>query len=343
MARPAPMPFKYRAELWLARWTRRWYGLRRRELEPAPPAAFSLRASGLPGVPAAPHPRAIPPILWAYWSGGTPPLLVERCFVQWRRLHPGFEVRILDADTVRHYVPDIPPALASAAIAKQSDWLRLELLRRYGGIWLDASTILTAPLDWVLAEQARTGADYLGYYLERFTTVPERPVVESWFMAAPAGSPFIEDLQREFTDEVITRTGQGYIDHLRAQGLYEQVCQRIEPPDYLSIHLAMQVVLLRGGAYRLLLAKAEDGPFYYHRLGRWGRTALKMRILFARIGTELPAIVKLRAPDRRRLDDYLARGLYLPDSLVGHLLMADANPPATGPSPTPSPTGDLAP
>jgi mannosyltransferase OCH1-like enzyme len=39
-------------------------------------------------------------------------------------------------------------------LAKRSDWVRLELLNRYGGIWLDASTILTESLAWVLARPA---------------------------------------------------------------------------------------------------------------------------------------------------------------------------------------------
>lgn len=328
---PAP-PWKVRAELVIARCCAHWYALHRRWLEPAPPAGFAVHAIG--PVPAPPAAAAIPRILWAYWDGGTPPLVVQRCFAQWRRLHPHFDVRILDAAGVRRLLPDMPAALSQAAVAKRSDWLRLELLRRHGGIWLDASTILTEPLDWVLDAQARSGAEFVGYFLERFTTAPQRPVVESWFMAAPPGSRFVDDLQREFTEEVVGRTGEGYIAHLRARGLYEQVRQRIEPPDYLSIHLALQVVLLRAGGYRLLLAKAEDGPFYYHRLGQWGRSALKLRLLFARLAGRLPAIVKLRAPDRRRLDEYLARGLYRPDSLVGRHLMDD-RPPLPAPQPDP--------
>ncbi len=320
MAGTAALPLKYRAEFWLARACKLWYGVNRRWLEPAPPLEWQLLQHG---DGAAPNPRAVPPILWAYWGGGPMPVLIERCIAQWRLMHPGFAVHVLDADSVRKHLPDLPPALANCAIAKQTDWMRLELLRRYGGIWMDASTILTRPLDWVIAEQARTGADYVGYYLERFTTAQERPVVESWFMAAPPASPFIEDVQREFTDEVITRSGQGYIEHLQSLGVYEQVRQRIDGPDYLSIHLAMQHVLLRGGRYRLLLGKAEDGPLYLHRLGGWSRTALKLRLLFSRVRGEAPALLKLRGPDRRRLDEYLTRGLYLPDSLVGRWLMRD--------------------
>lgn len=319
----ARLPLKHRAELWLARWARRWYALRRPRLAPAPVPRFVLHSFGAADAPPrAPNAAAIPPILWAYWRG-TAPLLVQRCVAQWQRLHPHFSVRILDERSVLRYLPAMPAALADASPAKQSDWVRLELLLRHGGIWLDASTILTQPLDWAIQEQARTGADFVGYYLERFTRVPQRPVVENWFMAAPPASPFIADLQREFIDQVVPRSGEQYIDSLRAQGLYEQAVQLIEPPAYLSMHLALQAIVLRGGRYRLSLACAEEGPFFYHRQGRWSRTALKAQLFFTRIDGPVPPLVKLRAPDRRRLDEYLARGLYLPDSLAGRWLMRD--------------------
>ena len=319
---PSSTHWKHRGELWLAGWLKRWYRLRPRDLEVAPAPVFTLYAMGTAA--AAPATRtAIPRILWSYWQGGTPPLLVQRCFDHWRRLHPHFEIRILDARGVLRYLPAIPAALDGASAAKRADWIRLELLRRHGGIWLDASTILTQPLDWVLQEQARTGADFVGYYLQQYTSVPDRPVVENWFMAAPPGSPFIEDLQREFTQEVIARTGEQYIAHLQTQGLYAQALQRIDMPAYLTMHLALQVILLRGGSYRLGLSPAESGPYFLHVQGRWRRAALKLRLLFMYARGPLPPLIKLRSPDRRRLDDYLAQGLYLPDSVAGQWLAGD--------------------
>lgn len=319
---PSSTHWKHRGELWLAGWLKRWYRLRPRDLEPAPAPVFTLHATGTAA--AAPAARtAIPRILWSYWQGGTPPLLVQRCFDHWRRLHPHFEIRILDERGVLQYLPAIPAALDGASAAKRADWIRLELLRRHGGIWLDASTILTQPLDWVLQEQARTGADFVGYYLQQYTSVPDRPVVENWFMAAPPGSPFIEDLQREFTQEVIARTGEQYIAHLQALGLYTQALQRIDMPAYLTMHLALQVILLRGGSYRLGLSPAESGPYFLHVQGRWRRAALKLRLLFMRARGPLPPLIKLRSPDRRRLDDYLTQGLYLPDSVAGQWLDGD--------------------
>ena len=332
-----PQPsFKTRGELWIARGLHGFYSVWPRRLEACAPPLFALHdipvAEGAPppppAVPAGPAPSIrpippIPPIVWAYWNGTMQPLLIQRCFDNWQRTNPGFTIRILNEASVLDYIPDIPAVLDGASHAKRADWIRLELLRRHGGIWVDASSILTRPLDWVLEQHARTPAEFTGFYLERHTRDAAYPVVENWFMAAPPGSPLIADWQHEFTTEVIHRSGHEYIAHLQALGVFDTVRQHIDSPDYLSMHMALQYILRSRGGYRLALARAEDGPFRLHVLGRWGRTPLKLRLLFSKITHDLPPLIKLRAPDRKRLDDYLARGLYVPDSVAARYLMGE--------------------
>lgn len=314
---------RHHGELWLAGWLTRYYAMRRRSLEIAPAPAFVPCVFGQ----AVPNPHAIPPIVWTYWTGAEPPLVVQRCIAQWRALNPGFSVRVLDDRSMGAYVGELPPGLAAQSPTRRADWLRLELLRRHGGIWLDASSILTQPLDWVLALQQASHSDFIGYYLDLYTSDPKHPVVENWFMAAPPGSPFITDLQREFTTEVVPRSGEDYVAHLQSLGLYASLLQKIDMPAYLSMHLALQRVLQAGVSYRLHLARAEDGPYFYHALGQWRRTPLKLRLMFSRIRGALPPLIKLRSPDRKRLDDYLSRGFFLQDSVVGRHLGRDAAPP----------------
>lgn len=328
-----PLGFKTRGELWLAQWMQRFYRLRPRALESSPAQQFHLFGQAVAkeqGLAA----RSIPRTIWAYWNGATVPLLIQRCFENWRLFHPDFAIHILDDQSVLQHIPELPPELQSLPVAKRSDWIRLELLHRYGGIWLDASTILTESLEWVLRQQAHSNADFIGYYLDRYTSDPHCPVVESWFMAAPPHSPFIADLQREFTTEVIGRTGSEYIAHLQRRGLYDSVRQKIDIPEYLSIHLAMQVTLRSGRAYAMCLAKAEEGPFFLHVQGQWGRTPLKIRLLFSRIRAPLVPLIKLRNPDRKRLDLYLARGLYVQGSIAQRYLVPPQPQPAPGGPPS---------
>ena len=92
---------------------------------------------------------------------------------------------------------DLPAAFAELHPTKQSDWLRLYLVAHHGGYWFDATTLLTAPLDWMGAGAGAT--ELTGFYLEGFTRDRRYPVIESWSFCAPAGSRFVSEWQRSFT------------------------------------------------------------------------------------------------------------------------------------------------
>ena len=164
--------------------------------------------------------QAIPKIIWSYWQTAPPPDFVARCFANWQRLAPDHELRLLDraqiapwldADTLAHGFDTLPAF-------RQADWLRVQLLARHGGIWIDASTILTRDLGWVHALQAERQTDYVGFYIDRFTTRPELPIVENWCMAAAPGCRFVADLALEF-DTVLLQGEAAYTEQLRAQGM----------------------------------------------------------------------------------------------------------------------------
>lgn len=58
-----------------------------------------------------------------------------------------------------HVVPE-----TFQVIARFSDWLRLALLAKHGGVWLDATLLLTAPLQSLVNESAT----FSGVHLEDF-------------------------------------------------------------------------------------------------------------------------------------------------------------------------------
>ena len=317
------MPLRDRAELWLAQGLRVWLRYFGASAETCPPPVaqtYLFAEASLLAEHSQPSVPAIPPIVWAYWSGPTMPPLIERCIANWHRLNPGLQIRVLNEQTASTWAGEFPASLAGAGATLHADWLRLALLHRHGGIWLDASTLLTQPLDWVFAQHAASGSDLVAYFLGRYTHDAHTPVVENWFLAAPPGSRFMADLYREFTEQVLVLGGAGYAKKLAGQGDYARLLQGIDMPEYLSMHLAVQRLLRSGQPYRLSLQRAEEGPFFYHALGGWGRTALKARLLMRSAAAASPPLIKLRKPDRKRLDLYLERGLYAPQSLVGQYL-----------------------
>lgn len=126
--------------------------------------------------------------VWTYWDRpeSEAPPVVRACLAQLRRVHP--DARILDADAARELVP-MPPAIARRLAdrpAHRSDLIRVSLLERHGGIWVDATAYVPRPLTGPVTDRLGAGALYLRWGGQQ---------ISNWFIAARRGNPMIT-LQR---------------------------------------------------------------------------------------------------------------------------------------------------
>lgn len=95
-------------------------------------------------------------MIWQYWGQGgdleTLPDTVQRCFASIDKYKEDYTVIRLNDQSIADYI-DFPEFIYQAngdyKFSKVffSDLLRLALLHVYGGVWLDATILLTAPLD----------------------------------------------------------------------------------------------------------------------------------------------------------------------------------------------------
>lgn len=93
-------------------------------------------------------------IIWSCWWQGEDqaPELVKACWRSWRRYIPNsYEIKIITQDNYRDYI-DIPDDIMNRVVEgvtklqPVTDIIRMQLLYRYGGIWMDSTTYLTAEL-----------------------------------------------------------------------------------------------------------------------------------------------------------------------------------------------------
>lgn len=115
--------------------------------------------------------------VWTYWDADVRPKCVEMCIASWKEyLSPKrFRVVVLSRKTMDNYNIIKPKRFNALGPAAQSDVIRLSLLYHHGGIWLDASVLLTAPIDWIMSELP-------------FCGVPAPwglPYLENWALYAP--------------------------------------------------------------------------------------------------------------------------------------------------------------
>jgi hypothetical protein len=266
----------------------------------------------------------IPKIIWTYWHELPEPEFIQQCLANWRRFAPGHELRVLHKDSIFDWLDStaINAQFEQLPPFRQADWLRLQLLAKHGGIWIDASTLLSRNLDWVHVLQAEKGSEYVGFYIDRFTTRPEQPIVENWFMATIPRSRFIETLAHEF-DQALKMGEAQYLEKLQASGKLTQVVQGLGPKDqlYLIMHVAAAFILDSAqDGYRLSLIRAEDSALGFHAALKWRKRHLYARLALSPAPRNLPWIIKLRGGDRRIFERGLSRGWLNPQSVVVKLL-----------------------
>ena len=123
----------------------------------------------------------IPKKLFMYWHQGwdNAPDCVKRCAATWQRHNPAWDINLLDAATIGEKVK-LPAALKALdlPLPALSDVIRIYLLKKYGGVWADATLWCTRPLDdWIESVCDRSG------FFAYDKPGADRPV-SSWFLAA---------------------------------------------------------------------------------------------------------------------------------------------------------------
>ncbi len=131
------------------------------------------------------------PVIWSLWTGPKPPY-VELCQETLMRHVPG--ARILSMEDFRELqTEDRDVDFSHLKIAQQADWIRLYLLKHFGGIWIDADCIVMRPLDCLL--DALDCCNSMTYF-------EPQGRIGGGFIGAPLGSEHMSDMYDRATGMV---------------------------------------------------------------------------------------------------------------------------------------------
>jgi hypothetical protein len=249
--------------------------------------------------------QEIPKTIWTYWDSEDLPDFVSKCIDKWRRLHPDWTIIVLNPKNLKDYLPetDIFKLKFADTKPRQSDFVRLHILPKFGGVWADASVVPTQSWDWVVDEQKKKGSDFIGYYRQGATTKSEYPVIESWFFACPKGSNFVSKLRDEMMTMNSLENEADYKENVKGRGVD---IQDIPQPDYLNIYLSAQAVMqtqmttdeIRN---KIHVYPSEDGPFKHSVTNDW-EPAAAIKSLCELETHELPEMIKIYGNERRAME-----------------------------------------
>jgi hypothetical protein len=218
-----------------------------------------------------PNTNHIPKIIWSFWDNDKLPPIIESCVNSWKLHNPDFEIIILNTNNYKTYLPDFDienHKNLSDFVQRKSDILRLNLLKKYGGIWLDSTIICNKSLQWILDKQQQYKVEYVGFYMQAFNTaelVEKSPMIENWFIACVKDSQFMND----WCDEVMSISNYNSVDEYLETTINNGVSiQRMQSPTYLICHVCVQKLLQKQtqntyNIYVISAASSKLGPFYY--------------------------------------------------------------------------------
>ena len=173
----------------------------------------------------------IPKVIWSFWDGSEQPPIVKACIDSWKRMAPDYEIRILDKASTKHIADQFKDA--SISHQRYAEFVRLDCLSKYGGVWIDASVYLTKPLDWI-----QDGSDFVGYKSTSQQVDPNLPVIDSWFFACKQGSEYVRDWYDEMKRIDTFESPEKYLESVR--GTVD--ISKIHDANYLVMHVASMAI-----------------------------------------------------------------------------------------------------
>ncbi|WP_312075191.1 glycosyltransferase [Chryseobacterium sp.] len=245
----------------------------------------------------------IPKIIWTYWDDEKIPEFVNNCVQTFTLQNTDYQVFVLNKITVEQYLGTLPIELEFSLIHK-TDFIRLALLSKFGGIYIDAATVLTESVDWILNLQMKHQVEFVGFYNPTFMN-SEIPFVESWFLASVKNSKFMNDWFEEFKKPIFSGN---FKDYYKTDPNYAVLKQNLPEgfEGYLIIHLSAQKILSKEN-YNILAIDCLDEALFYRYATSPAEDGAQYAdfLLAAKSPKEISKIIKFTGGDRKAINNYL--------------------------------------
>jgi hypothetical protein len=245
----------------------------------------------------------IPRIIWSYWHDSQIPPKVKEILDERQKLLTSWEHRVLDQTTVYDYIPrdEFPKGYDDLGHAHRADWIRLYILKIYGGCWMDSSIIVNSgnELESLYKESVETKSEFTGFYLSSHTlNSVKETYIENWFIMAPPSSPVIELWYEEYTDAV-TGGFMAYKKKVFSLIDVSNIYSKEDDNTYLTQHAALQYVLRHRVRTKptIVIKDAADSMFKPHVDCGW-KSECVIEYLNKTPKENQPPYIKLRSNER---------------------------------------------
>lgn len=243
-------------------------------------------------------------IIHTFWNGPSN-TVAELCINRMRAVHPGWVLIVWNVKDFVDKGGDLCDGFNSLSIQHQGDWIRMCLLCKYGGVWLDSTCVCVKPVtEWIDFESSNV----IGF---------EAPFgdgnLENWAFACPKNHPLMLAWKDEFENAIRS----GFASYKLSAPDVVKRNQIFDHMPYLTMHACYIKVSSELGMNATLFRSCE-GPFeYLCRVDFATNRAVDSLLIEPYV--DPPPLVKLRGAEREymteRLNAQCERGSFVHEYL----------------------------
>ena len=207
----------------------------------------------------------IPKKIWIYWNTDEKPKLIEQIFNNNKKILSDWEINLLSDNSLNNYI-DVNinnDKYKNLGPTHKSDLIRLKILEKFGGVYMDASIIINSKLEFenLFNESIKNKVELTAFTLyENDNTNKYHQYIGSWFLIAPSNSKLIKLWLIEF-ENAIDMGFENYNKYV-VNDLKLNINYKIYNIDYnntyLTVYTALQKILQTHTNFNILLKKSED-------------------------------------------------------------------------------------
>lgn len=217
----------------------------------------------------------LPKVIYGFWDDLDTNIVIKSHIRNWRKKIPKeWNIIILNKNNVYKYVDsEFLNKFASGQIdsTRFSDFLRLYLLIKNGGCWLDASLFIVNGnfLNQYHEEMVKNKFDGCFYEYTELSTSDLQPHIDNWFMMAPKNSKILIDLYNEFEKAF----DMDFLNYKRRvlipSGILLDKTIGYEDSTYLLQHAIFHYLFKKGNKYNILLKSASESMYKIQEIFSW--------------------------------------------------------------------------
>ena len=146
-------------------------------------------------------------VVWAYWDGPVNKI-GKKCQESWKKYLPDWTVIVLNKNSIKDYSLILPDNYEELNIQLKTDIIRLNMLYKYGGVWLDYTILLKESFSWLIdfVDSQKTG-NYFQPYLGGGSEMKYIP--SNWMIVCP--EPENINIKKQL--DILVEISESYPNH----------------------------------------------------------------------------------------------------------------------------------